>query len=115
MKYVGYTSDPLNKRFSHHRNHITAGTVGHLITHHFTKHHRISNMKVKPIEIYKDRSTIRDRERHWMRELNTLYPCGLTDRYDKDELHDAYIHVTSESRRSNRTSGAQTVESPPEQ
>ena len=85
MKYVGYTSDPLNKRFSHHRNHITAGTEGHLIMHHFMKHHRISNMKVKPIEIYKDPSTIRDKERHWMRELNTL-PIWS----------DAYIHVTSE-------------------
>ena len=76
-------------------------------------------MKIKPIEIC-DPKTLRDRERHWMRELNTLFPYGLNDRYDKDDLHDAYVYVTSgypnsksiyehfnkvESRRSNNTSG----------
>ena len=122
MKYVGYTTDPLNKRFSHHRNHITAGTEARLMLEHFTKYHRINNMKIKPIEICKDQKNLRDRERHWMRELNSLYPYGLNDRYDQDNLHDAYIYVTSgypntksiyehfnkvESRRSNRTSGSQ--------
>ena len=124
MKYIGYTTDHLNKRFSHHRNHITAGTEGHLMLEHFTKHHRVSNMKIKPIEICKDPKILRDRERYWIRELNTLYPYGLNDRYDQDDLHDAYVHVTSgypnaksiyeyfnkvKSRRSNNTSGTQTL------
>ena len=122
MMYVGLTTDQLNKRFSHHRNHITAGTESHIMLEHFTKHHCVNNMKIKPIEVCIGPKLLRERERHWMRELNTLYPYGLNDRYGKDDLHDAYIHVTSDypnkksiyeyfnkvkSRRSNRTSGVQ--------
>ena len=71
--------------YIYHRNHITAGTEAHVISDHFTKCHNISNIKVKPIEVCTDLKTLRDRERFWMREINTLFPYGLNDRYDKDD------------------------------
>ena len=49
MKYIGFTTTPLNKRLSGHRANIVNGTEGIVMLQHFTRVHSVTNMKIKPI------------------------------------------------------------------
>ena len=94
MKYVGFTTTKLNKRLAGHRANILNGTEGCIMLDHFTKHHDISNMVIKPIDMC-DGKVLRKREQFWMQELNTIFPYGLNNRIDIQGIHDAHEHVKS--------------------
>ena len=79
MKYVGFTTTKLNKRLAGHRANILNGTEGYVMLMHFTKHHNISDMIIKPIEIC-DRSVLRKKEQFWIQELNTAFSYGLNSK-----------------------------------
>ena len=64
---------------------------------HFTKYHNVDDMVIKPIEFHDDIEKLREREKYWIRELNTVFPYGLNDRIDFDGIRDAYTHVLSNS------------------
>ena len=94
MKYVGFTTTKLNKRLAGHRANILNGTEGCIMLDHFTKHHNITNMVIKPIDIC-DGKVLCKREEFWMQELNTIFPYGLNNRIDILGIHDAHEHVKS--------------------
>ena len=56
------------KRMSGQRANIINGTEGIVMLNHFTKHHNITDMVIKPIVIY-DSKILRKREQFWI----TLY------------------------------------------
>ena len=64
---------------------------------HFTEYHNVDDMVIKPIEFHDDIDKLREREKYWIRELNTVFPYGLNDRIDFDGIRDAYTHVLSNS------------------
>ena len=64
---------------------------------HFSKYHNVDDMVIKPIEFHDDIEKLREREKYWIRELNTVFPYGLNDRIDFDGIRDAYTHVLSNS------------------
>ena len=92
MKYVGFTTTKLNKRLAGHRTNIVNKTEGKVILDHFTKYHNICDMVIKPIDIC-EKSVLRACEQYWMQELNTIYPCGLNNRIDINDIKDALKHV----------------------
>ena len=92
LKYIGFTTTMLNKRLAGHRANILNGTEGCIMLDHFTKFHNICDMIVKPIDIC-DSKVLRDREKFWMQELNSIYPYGLNSRIDIQGIHDAHEHV----------------------
>lgn len=96
MKYVGFTTTPLNKRLSGHRANIINKTEGVVIAKHFTKVHNITDMIIKPLE-YCDGKVLRAKEKFYMQELNTIFPYGLNNRIDIGGIHDASQHVESSS------------------
>ena len=81
MKYIGFTTTKLNKRLAGHRANILYGTESYIMMEHFTKHHTIADMVIKPIDIC-DGKVLRKREQYWMQELNTIFPYGLNSRID---------------------------------
>ena len=97
MKYVGYTTTPINKRMSGHRNHIVNGTEGKAMLHHFTKVHSITDIIIKPIE-YCPPGSLRGKEQFWLRELNTVFPYGLNDRVEGGYIRDAFQHILSNTK-----------------
>ena len=40
---------------------------------------------------------MRNKEKYWIQELNTIFPCGLNDRIEINGIMDAYDHVTRNS------------------
>ena len=92
LKYVGRTYNAINRRLSLHRANIIAGTEGSAMLHHFTKIHQPSDIIIKAIEVCV-KSTIKERERFWIAELNTAFPYGLNDRINIPPIIDAY-HYT---------------------
>ena len=92
MHYVGYTTTKLNKRLSGHRANIINGTEGKIMLEHFTKHHQICDMVIKPIDIC-DKELLKNREKYWMQELNTIFPYGLNNRIDINGIKDSYDHI----------------------
>ena len=98
MKYIGFTTTKLNKRLAGHQANIIQGSEGHIMMEHFTKHHAIMDMVIKPIDIC-DGEVLRKREQFWMQQLNTIFPYGLNSRIDIEGIHDAYDHVKSGNRK----------------
>ena len=96
MKYVGFTTTPLNKRMSGHRANIVNGTEGVVILKHFTRIHGITDMIIKPLE-YCEKKYLRTKETFWMQELNSIFPYGLNNRIDIAGIHDALQHVKGSS------------------
>ena len=96
MKYIGFTTNPINKRLSGHRANLINGSEGKAMYNHFIKHHSVTDMIIKPIE-FCDKSMLRVRERFWILELNTVFPYGLNDRVDWADIRDAQQHVLSNS------------------
>ena len=92
LKYIGFTTTMLNKRLAGHRANILSGTEGCIMLEHFTKFHNICDMIIKPIDVC-DGKVLRDREKFWMQELNSIYPYGLNSRIDIQGIHDAHEHV----------------------
>ena len=93
MKYIGFTTTPLNKRLSGHSANIVNGT-GVVMLQHFTKIHNITDMIIKLLE-YCEGKFLRAKEKFWMQELNTIFPYGLNSRIDISGIHDAYQHAKS--------------------
>ena len=50
MKYVRFTTK-LNKRLAGHRANMLNGSEGEIMFNHFTKHHNICDMVIKPIDL----------------------------------------------------------------
>ena len=96
MKYVGFTTTPLNKRLAGHRANIVNHTEGVIMFNHFTRVHGITDMIIKPLE-FCDKEFIRAKEKFWMQELNTIFPYGLNNRIDIKGIHDAFQHTKSNS------------------
>ena len=92
MNYVGFTTSKINKRLAGHRANIINKTEGCFMLDHFTKHHNINNMVIKPIDICNIK-VLRAREKYWMQELNTIFPYGLNNRIDIHGIHDAHENV----------------------
>ena len=92
MKYIGFTSTKLNKFMSGHRANIINGTEGFVMLNHFTKHHNVTDMVIKPIDIC-DSKVLRKREQFWIQKLNTIFPYGLNSRIDIEDIHDSYNHI----------------------
>ena len=91
--YVGKTINSVRDRLNGHRGNIRKGTEAFLMYHHFTKVHNICDMSIKPIELCK-KDNLAEREKYWIRTLNTLFPYGLNDRADFGGYHDVYREVT---------------------
>ena len=89
MNYVGFTTTKLNKRLAGHRANMLNGTEGEIMFNHFTKHHRISDMIIKPID-FCVQEVIRSKEKIGIQELNTVFPYGLNSRIDIAGIHDAH-------------------------
>ena len=92
MKYVGFTTTKLNKRLSGHRGNIQNHTEGKIMLDHFKTHHNIIDMIIKPLEIC-EKKNLRARETYWMQELNTVYPYGLNNRIEINNIKNAYDHL----------------------
>ena len=91
MKYVGKTKNPIRQRFNSHRNQIAAGTEGFVMLDHFggVNGHGIASMKIKAIEIC-NKDNIDERERYWVKELNTVFPYGLNNDGKTPSLKNAF-------------------------
>ena len=78
MKYVGKTKNSIRERLNGHRAHMLRGTESFVMYEHVAGNigHGISSMKIKAIEIC-NKDTIKDREKYWLNELNTIFPYGL--------------------------------------
>ena len=76
---------------SGHRANIINGTEGFMLNH-FTKHHNVTDMVIKPIDIC-DSKVLHEREQFWIQELNTIFPYGLNSRIDIEDIHDSYNHI----------------------
>ena len=50
MKYIGFTTTPLNKRLSGHRVNIFNGTNGTVMLQQFATIHHITDIIIKPLE-----------------------------------------------------------------
>ena len=96
MKYVGFTTNPLNKRLAGHIANTIQGSEGYLMMNHFTKVHSITDMIIKPIE-FNDVEFLRCKEKYWMPEINTIFPYGLNDRIEINGIMEAYDYVTRSS------------------
>lgn len=92
MRYIGYTTTPLNKRLSGHRANIINQTEGKVMLDHFKDFHNIADMIIKPIFMC-DKEFLRTRETFWIQELNTVFPYGLNNRIDINNIKDAYDHL----------------------
>ena len=92
MKYIGFTTTKLNKRMSGHHANIINGTEGFVMLNHFTKHHNITDMVIKPIDIC-DSKILYKREQFWIQELNTIFSYGLNSRIVIEDIHDSYSHM----------------------
>ena len=94
-KYVGFSTNALNKRLAGHRNHMKNGTEGIAMFNHFCRLHSVEDMQISILEVCPGASQkhLRIREKYWICELNTAYPYGLNDRIDVKGIHDAYSHI----------------------
>ena len=79
-QYVGQTGQNLRLRFRHHRNHMHSHT-GRPIYRHFNLH-GFTNITIQVIEQELDDLTRYERERHWIKTLETYIPKGLNSKYD---------------------------------
>ena len=78
-QYVGQTKNSVRTRFYQHRSNINKNT-GTLVTQHFNKPgHSKTNMKCITVEKVRssDPKVLDERERFWMRKLQTIAPLGL--------------------------------------
>ena len=93
LQYVGETGQRLNERFNTHRNNMERGTQNRKPHTHFAPHYnketpgqcRKEKMQVTIIEVVQDAQERFQREKHWIRELRTVYPWGLNERLEGDE------------------------------
>lgn len=80
--YIGETGNALNDRLNQHRYVIrTSVTPTSSLIAHFL-HHGLDNLTARPLE-HDPSWTLtqrRQRERHWIRQLDTFFPRGLNDR-----------------------------------
>ena len=88
-QYVGETKEKLSKRLSGHRSAIKKHANTFIAKLFNQPGHSVADILIQPIEKIEllpgesdEGVTIRrlDRERFWMLELGTVYPCGLNDR-----------------------------------
>ena len=95
MNYLGQTVNSLNTRCIGHRSGILRGTGSKFVTHHFSKVHNPSDLRITPLRsvttsdcdpnTFKKSLTseLRKVENDFILKLNTLYPYGLNDRLEK--------------------------------
>ena len=74
----------------HHAN--MNGTEGIMVLNHFTKHHNITDMVIKSIDIC-DSKVLCKREQFCIQELNTIFPYGLNSRIDKAIIQNRYTNL----------------------
>ena len=91
MKYVGYTTTPLNERLSGHHGNIVNGTEGKAMLEHFTKVHSVIDIIIKPTVHCNDIGNLL---------LTTIFPYGLNDRIERTVIRDTFHHVLSGKPRS---------------
>ena len=81
IQYVGETVNSLKSRFYQHRSNIKkqAGNCTNIINHFNITNHSLNDLKCMPLEIIRNKSnTVRkEREKHWVRVLETRFPKGL--------------------------------------
>ena len=94
MQYVGKTIESIRTRHNGHRGHMRAGTEAYVMRNHFLGEdgHGAENMVIKPIEIC-NKKTINKQEKHWISELNTVFPYGLNMDIKSKGIKNAYHHV----------------------
>ena len=97
MQYVGKTGGSVRDRLNGHRGHIRRGTEAFVMHNHFAGEngHEIASMIIKPIEICTDKDILNEREKFWIKELNTLYPYGLNMDASFAGIKNAFEHVKS--------------------
>ena len=94
MEYVGKTKNTIRTRFNGHRGNIRNHTEAFAMFEHFcgVNGHGIRNMVIKPIEIC-TKDNINKREKHWIGELNTVFPYGLNMDASFKGIKNAYDHT----------------------
>ena len=98
FQYVGETKNPVQTRFSNHRSNINSGRSCQIVHKHFEDNgHGLVNCRILPIERIDDRpirqqglvgtdldrnvTRLRlEREKYWIRTLQTAYPFGMNTR-----------------------------------
>ena len=95
MRYVGKTINTVRDRLNGNRGHIRRGTEAFVMYDHFAGNdgHDIANMIIKPIEICEDKKALNDREKFWIKELNTVYPYGLNMDASFAGIKNAFEHI----------------------
>ena len=77
IQYVGETKRTLRERFNNHRSDIRLKKQTTIGIHFNNILHNYTNLHVIPIESITDNAYRKNREIHWIKELNTGYPRGL--------------------------------------
>ena len=94
MQYVGKTTESIRTRHNGHRGNMRAGSEAFVMLNHFLGKdgHGIINMTIKPIEIC-NKKNINKQEKHWIAELNTVFPYGLNMDIKHKGIKNAYNYV----------------------
>ena len=95
MRYVGKTIETVRDRLNGHRGHIRRGTEAWVMYDHFAGKdgHGIASITIKPIEVCNDKRTLNEREKYWIKELNTVYPYGLNMDASYAGIKNAFEHI----------------------
>ena len=95
MQYVGKTIETVRDRLNGHRGHIRRGTEALVMHEHFAGKdgHDIASITIKPIEVCNNKKTLNEREKYWIKELNTVYPYGLNMDASYAGIKNAFEHI----------------------
>ena len=82
-QYVGQTQRSLSQRLGGHRAASRIKTNLPLYKHFITQHNHCFERDIKLTILEKtQRDMLTDRESHWIKTLDTVYPKGLNSRYE---------------------------------
>lgn len=97
FQYVGYSTKALNYRLTGHRNNLCSlkGSPPKYVGEHFKKLHSPANLRIKPIQLLKNKDNAKKIEDDWIIKLSTGFPYGLNNRIDSKKIKNADLDILS--------------------
>ena len=80
-RYIGQTIRPLRERVAGHRAALLRKKNMPLYRHLLKQEHSFANAKFTILEIVKNSQDLTEREKHWIKTLDTVIPMGLNSKW----------------------------------